>query len=156
MDVLSRDPAKASRDDAASEEKGESHRDGVPIIWHGRAFLIGMAGSSPAMTHLNRTGSDAIWPPQANGQDEPGHCATQRVDPCLRAAGQILTVDRQGARIVSAVLSCRRRSMNWLTLGSKMLDVVRSGESSCMHRSSAYQLLQAATREFLNAILLSR
>jgi hypothetical protein len=23
----------------------------IPIIWHGRALLSGMAGSSPAMTH---------------------------------------------------------------------------------------------------------
>jgi hypothetical protein len=37
-------------------ESGRSHFvmpalvAGIPIIWHGRAFMIGIAGSSPAMT----------------------------------------------------------------------------------------------------------
>jgi hypothetical protein len=27
----------------------------IPIMWHGRAMLIGMAGSSPAMTNSVKT-----------------------------------------------------------------------------------------------------
>jgi hypothetical protein len=31
----------------------------IPIMWHGRALVSGLAGSSPAMTQVDRTGSGA-------------------------------------------------------------------------------------------------
>jgi hypothetical protein len=45
----------------------------TPIIWHGRAPLIGVAGASPAMTVMNFTLSDAyaVAAPRPIGQLTP-------------------------------------------------------------------------------------